>query len=1140
VKFVRVPAFAARLAVLLTTFVLVGCSGLVGTTNSGGPPPATPSITTQPISVAVTAGQTATFSISATGAAPLSYQWMKNGVNISGATASSYTTPATTAGDNGEKFAVVVSNSVSSATSASATLTVNPAPVAPSITTQPASESVTVGQTATFTVTATGTAPLSYQWQKNGTSISGAISASYTTPATTSADNGSRFAVVVSDSAGNVTSNTATLTVDPTAVAPTITMEPANQSVTAGQTATLSVVATGTAPLSYLWQKNGVTVGGNSTSYTTPPTTTADNGATFIVVVSNSKGSTPSTPATLTVNPALVGPSITTQPASVTVKAGMTATFSVVASGTAPLSYRWQKNGADIGGATASSYTTPVTTTADSGERFAVVVTNSVNSATSASATLTVNATPVAPSITNQPVSVTVTAGQTATFSVAASGTAPLSYQWQKNGANIGGATASSYTTPVTTTADSGEKFAVVVSNSVNSITSAAATLTVNAAAVAPTITTQPGNQTVTVGKTATFSVVASGTAPLSYQWQKNGAAINGATASSYTTPATTTSDNGATFLAVVSNSAGSVTSSTASLTVNANTTPPAVAITSPTSGATVSGTIAVTASASDSVGVASVQLQVDGTNVGSADTTSPYSFSLDTTTLSNGAHSLTAVAVDTSGNQATSIAVSITVSNGGSSGPQPTYALNGTACSVNDTPGSGSTDSVFSYRCPLPNPTGAGNLLVVMLRWQNNSLPAVSFTDEPGNTYTEATTCTDAPAGIVTGLYYVENTKAGARNITVHFSSFSGRVAMGEYEFYNVAQSSALDQAACHVGSSATTVTSGALSAAGASGDLVFHYGMVDSDTMITGCSPSSQTNITWTQRTTMILDNQPQCAQYGIYNATASFSPSFNVSTRVNYVSAAAAFKAASAGTAPAAGIRVNYIQHDNSIVQNLTTALTQMPISGNLAVVMYTGSQDYVTAISDGSNTWSTVGANHVCNPTSGGQCSSVWYAPIASPGTYKLNFTRNVNGQNAGFGDSYITFDISGAAASPVDSGFGSNGLASTTGQQIINGSGGPLTTITAAPSAPNEVILVSENQQFDTMTGLTSPSGAYFLANDYTNESNSSHADLNGGWGLLYNGSSTAPGTWIWTHDTSQDAGINTWTVVGAAFRPVSH
>jgi hypothetical protein len=655
-----------------------------------------------------------------------------------------------------------------------------------------------------------------------------------------------------------------------------------------------------------------------------------------------------------------------------------------------------------------------------------------------------------------------------------------------------------------------------------------------------PSITTQPGNQTVTVGKTATFSVVASGTAPLSYQWQKNGAAINGATASSYTTPATTTSDNGATFLAVVSNSAGSVTSSTASLTVNANTTPPAVAITSPTSGATVSGTIAVTASASDSVGVASVQLQVDGTNVGSADTTSPYSFSLDTTTLSNGAHSLTAVAVDTSGNQATSIAVSITVSNGGSSGPQPTYALNGTACSVNDTPGSGSTDSVFSYRCPLPNPTGAGNLLVVMLRWQNNSLPAVSFTDEPGNTYTEATTCTDAPAGIVTGLYYVENTKAGARNITVHFSSFSGRVAMGEYEFYNVAQSSALDQAACHVGSSATTVTSGALSAAGASGDLVFHYGMVDSDTMITGCSPSSQTNITWTQRTTMILDNQPQCAQYGIYNATASFSPSFNVSTRVNYVSAAAAFKAASAGTAPAAGIRVNYIQHDNSIVQNLTTALTQMPINGNLAVVMYTGSQDYVTAISDGSNTWSTVGANHVCNPTSGGQCSSVWYAPIASPGTYKLNFTRNVNGQNAGFGDSYITFDISGAAASPVDSGFGSNGLASTTGQQIINGSGGPLTTITAAPSAPNEVILVSENQQFDTMTGLTSPSGAYFLANDYTNESNSSHADLNGGWGLLYNGSSTAPGTWIWTHDTSQDAGINTWTVVGAAFRPVSH
>src|SRR5439155_16624316 len=127
-----------------------------------------------------------------------------------------------------------------------------------------------------------------------------------------------------------------------------------------------------------------------------------------------------------------------------------------------------------------------------------------------------------------------------ATFTVVAGGTAPLSYQWQKNGASIAGATAASYATPATTTTDNGSTFAVVVTNTAGTGTSSAATLTVNAAAVAPAITTQPASQTVTAGQTGTFTVAATGTAPLSYQWQKNGASLAGATAASYTTPATT------------------------------------------------------------------------------------------------------------------------------------------------------------------------------------------------------------------------------------------------------------------------------------------------------------------------------------------------------------------------------------------------------------------------------------------------------------------------------------------------------------------------------------------------------------------------------------------------------------------------
>jgi hypothetical protein len=232
-----------------------------------------------------------------------------------------------------------------------------------------------------------------------------------------------------------------------------------------------------------------------------------------------------------------------------------------------PLTYQWQKNGANIAGATSATYATPAATAADNGAMFGVTVTHSAQSVASSLATLTVNG---PPSITSQPANQTVTVGQTATFSVTAVGTAPLSYQWQKNQVNIAGATSASFTTPATTSADNGTSYRVIVTNPVSSVTSNAATLTVNAAGGAPSITTQPANQTVNVGQTATFSVTATGTAPLSYQWQKNQANISGATSASFTTPATTLADNGTSFRVIVSNPVSSVTSTAATLTVNA------------------------------------------------------------------------------------------------------------------------------------------------------------------------------------------------------------------------------------------------------------------------------------------------------------------------------------------------------------------------------------------------------------------------------------------------------------------------------------------------------------------------------------------------------------------------------------------
>ncbi|NBO56676.1 MAG: hypothetical protein EBU84_19255, partial [Actinobacteria bacterium] len=146
-----------------------------------------------------------------------------------------------------------------------------------------------------------------------------------------------------------------------------------------------------------------------------------------------------------------------------------------------------------------------------------------------------------APAISSQPQSQTVNAGSQVTFSVTATGAPAPTYQWKKNGSDIGGATNASYVISSAVAGDAGS-YTVVVTNSVTSVTSSAASLVVN---VGPSITTQPQAQTVTAGASATFSVVASGTAPLSYQWVKGTTDIANATTASYTIASATSADAG-------------------------------------------------------------------------------------------------------------------------------------------------------------------------------------------------------------------------------------------------------------------------------------------------------------------------------------------------------------------------------------------------------------------------------------------------------------------------------------------------------------------------------------------------------------------------------------------------------------------
>lgn len=226
------------------------------------------------------------------------------------------------------------------------------------------------------------------------------------------------------------------------------------------------------------------------------------------------------------------------------------------------VAFQWRKNGANIPGATSAVLTLANVQAADTGD-YSVVMTNSAGTTTTAAATLTLHG---PPSISIQPSAQAVAAGGTATFSVVASGAPAPAYQWLFNGAAVSGATSATLTVRNVQPANTGN-YSVRVSNSLGEITSAVVALTI---APPPVITTQPVPLAIIAGEAANLRVVATGTAPLSYQWRKDGTNVTGATAATFSIAAAQVTDSGS-YTCVVTDVGGAVTSDAAMLTVTRN-----------------------------------------------------------------------------------------------------------------------------------------------------------------------------------------------------------------------------------------------------------------------------------------------------------------------------------------------------------------------------------------------------------------------------------------------------------------------------------------------------------------------------------------------------------------------------------------
>ena len=550
----RHRAFLNLLTVLAVTVGLLNLSGCAG--GFQGYRPVAPTVT-QPVSITVSLGQTATFSISATGTGTITYQWFKNGVAINGATSSSYTTPPTVAGDTGSLFTVTVTNSAGSVTSFPATLTVQlPPPLAKSIVPSTATplynSSVFLvptfsGGTAVIGSTGLGSSDIS------NSAVSGG---SYPTPLLTSP---TTYTLTVTDSKGNVISTTCLVT--PSAVSIS-SISPGNQTLAPGQIP-FSATATGGATNNLTWTATGGTFTGN---VWTAPTTAG----TYTITATSVDKPSVSVATTITIS----SPVINTQPQSQHICTNSGLLLSVTAS--YATSYQWNFNGAAIPGATSSTYSVASASSANVGN-YSVIVTNGVGSVTSTVATIAVGS-----SITSNPVSLYLHPTQVAAFSVAGQGVGSLSYQWFQipsggtTGVAISGANATNYTTPPVDLSYDGSQYYTTLTDSCGTLTSTDAALSVAAGNVPPTIITQPVGQNVATGGTTSFTVAASGTPALSYQWyvipagQKIGAAITGATSATYNVPNTSTiaTNDQDSYYVIVANAYGQAVSQPASLAI--------------------------------------------------------------------------------------------------------------------------------------------------------------------------------------------------------------------------------------------------------------------------------------------------------------------------------------------------------------------------------------------------------------------------------------------------------------------------------------------------------------------------------------------------------------------------------------------
>lgn len=539
-----------------------------------------------------------------------------------------------------------------------------------------------------------------------------------------------------------------------------------------------------------------------------------------------------------------------------------------------------------------------------------------------------------------------------------------------------------------------------------------------------------------------------------------------------------------------------SAQSAPASAATRADTTPPSASLAAPADNATISGSVNVTATnVADDVAVAGVTFELDGASISAEVTSPPYTTSLDTRLFDDGAHVLTAVARDTSNNLGTSAAVHVTIDNSTHSSATPTLVQHVSTASNNDSGEKGSP-----YYIAMPNPAGNGNALIVGVSYPYaSSGRTATVTDDKGNPWVAGPMTPSSPATgqFVSRVFYALGVAAGTQKITVTFDAPVHSFQAVASEFYNVATASALDGSSASSTSTAPSVSAPALTTANA-GDLVYMYGF--------DATPSERiTRFTAGSGFTLLSADTAlgTVAEYAVQaNAGPIASPVTVSGGSDRYNTLAIALRSESAGTKPAAGIRIVHVYH---VLYTRIGSALQFPSTGNLLVVTtaFARNQSNLNVTSSPSNVWAKP------TPAYATDMPQFLYAANANTSP-DLQMTPSVTFPLT----TIVMYDVTGAATSPYDSAAG---VPSTWKTNSNNSDLTDLPVIT--PSAPGELVFALLNDGTGPTTGLV---GSAFVLDTITYGGEVDRDSMDNADGYAhYLGGGTSPVSFRWKMNSSE-------------------